>query len=140
MTVQLTRRGLMGAFGAIAAGAGLSACGSSTSSSGGSAGSGGSGGGTKTLQMFNYDNPAQAARTEQVLAAYTKSSAVNVTLDTLPGSGAAIYPGKLRTQILGGSAPDLFKCVGGGTIAKPFVDTEGRLFCWTLSSRSMVGT
>ncbi len=122
MSIQLTRRGVIGSLGAIAVGAGLSACGSSSSSSPGSAGSGG-GGGTKTLQMFNYDNPAQAARTKEVLAAYTKSSGVNVTLDTLPGSGAAIYPGKLRTQILGGSAPDLFKC-WGGTIAKPFVDTK----------------
>ena len=119
MSIQLTRRSVIGSLGAIAVGAGLSACGSSSSSSGSS----GSNGGGKTLELFNYDTPAQAALTKKVLDAYTKSSGVSVTLSTLPGSGAAIYPGKLRTQILGGSAPDVFQC-WGGTIAKPFVDTN----------------
>jgi raffinose/stachyose/melibiose transport system substrate-binding protein len=46
-----------------------------------------------------------------------------VELDTLPGSGAAIYPGKLRTELLGGSGPDLFR-IWGGQIAAPFVTSH----------------
>jgi len=113
MATTITRRGALGLFGAAAVGVGLAACGSS----------GGSSAGSKHLNMFNYDTPDQAKLTNQVLAAFTKADGISVKLDTLPGSGAAIYPGKLRTEILGGSAPDVFRC-WGGTIAKPFVDTH----------------
>src|SRR5215467_9703739 len=113
MATTITRRSALGLFGAAAVGVGLAACGSSGASSAGS----------KHLNMFDYDTTDAAKLTNKVLAAFTKADGISVKLDTLPGSGAAIYPGKLRTEILGGSAPDVFRC-WGGTIAKLFVESH----------------
>lgn len=116
MTRPVTRRAALGIFGGSAAAAALAAC-----SSGGGSGSGGSG--TAPLAMANYDTTQQAALTKQVLAAFQKQTGISVSLDSLPGSGAAIYPGKIRTEMLGGKAPDVFRC-WGGSIAQPFVTAK----------------
>jgi raffinose/stachyose/melibiose transport system substrate-binding protein len=113
----LTRRAALGLLGASAAAVPLAACGA-----GGSGGSGGSGG-TGTLAMANYDTPQQAAITRKVLAAFQSQTKIATTLSTVPGSGAAIYPGQLRTEILGGKAPDVFRC-WGGSIVEPFVSSH----------------
>src|SRR5215468_2434022 len=102
MTIDMTRRGALGLFGSSALAAALAAC-----SSGGGSGSGG-GGGTAPLAMANYDTTQQAPLTKKVLAAFQKQTGISVSLDSLPGSGAAIYPGKIRTEMLGGKAPDVF--------------------------------
>jgi len=114
MTTQMTRRTALGVLGTSALGAALAAC-----SSGGSGGSGGSG----TLAMANYDTTQQAVLTKKVLAGFQKKYGISVSVDSLPGSGAAIYPGKLRTEMLGGKAPDVFRC-WGGSIAQPFVTSK----------------
>src|SRR5215831_11390957 len=115
MTTDMTRRGALGLFGSSALAVALAAC-----SSGGS-GSGGSG--TSPLAMANYDTTQQAPLTKKVLAAFQKQTGISVSLDSLPGSGAAIYPGKIRTEMLGGKAPDVFRC-WGGSIAQPFITAK----------------
>src|SRR5215469_3042809 len=113
MTIDMTRRGALGLFGSSALAVALAAC-----SSGGGSGSGGSE--TAPLAMANYDTTQQAVLTKKVLAAFQKQTGISVSTDSLPGSGAAIYPGKIRTEMLGGKAPDVFRC-WGGSLAAPFV-------------------
>lgn len=115
MTTQMTRRTALGVLGTSALGAALAAC------SGGGSGSGS--GGSGSLALANYDTTQQAVLTKKVLAAFQKQYGISVTMDSLPGSGAAIYPGKLRTEMLGGKAPDVFRC-WGGSIAEPFVTAK----------------
>lgn len=110
MSRDITRRGALGALGASAVGVALAACGASSSGAGGAT----------TLAMADYETPQGAALTKKVFTAFTRQTHIGVTLDSLPGSGAAIYPGKLRTELLGGKAPDIFRC-WGGTIVAPFV-------------------
>ena len=110
MSGDITRRGALGALGASVIGAALAACGGGSSGSAGSA----------TLAMADYETPQAAALTKKVFTAFARQTHIGVTLDSLPGSGAAIYPGKLRTELLGGKAPDIFRC-WGGTIVAPFV-------------------
>lgn len=112
MTREFTRRGALGVFGASALGATLAACGSSGGSSG-----------STTLDFADYETPQQAAVTKKVFKAFQRKTGIAISLDSLPGSGAAIYPGKLRTEILGGKAPDVFRC-WGGSIAAPFVTSH----------------
>ncbi len=52
---------------------------------------------------------------------FEKKTGIHVTLETLPGSGAALYPDKLRTELLGGKAPDVWR-VWGGSIGGPFAE------------------
>lgn len=108
---DISRRRLLGGAGALALGAlGLSGCDSSGSGDG-------------SLRVMTYDTSDQAALVRKVLAAYHSGGNPSVTLDTLPGSGAAIYPGKLRTELLGGKGPDAFR-IWGGQIAAPFVTSH----------------
>ena len=111
MTVQMTRRAALGVLGTSALGAALAACGGSGA------------GGSKTLALADYDTTAQAVLTKKVLTAFQQQYGISVSVDSLPGSGAAIYPGKIRTEMLGGKAPDVFRC-WGGSIAEPFVTAK----------------
>ena len=115
--MDMNRRRFLIGSGATAAAALLAACGGGSTGGGSGSKAGGS------LELFTYDNTDQAKGIQQVLSSFKSSGGVSVTLDTLPGSGAAVYPGKLRTQILAGKAPDVFR-MWGGSIAKPFVDTR----------------
>jgi raffinose/stachyose/melibiose transport system substrate-binding protein len=116
MTIEMSRRRLLGATGTAAlTAAALAACGKSSGSDSSSS--------TAPLELFNYDSTVQAAMDNQVLTAFQKTSKIKTTLDTLPGSGAAIYPSKLRTEILGGKPPDVFR-MWGGSIAAPFVTSH----------------
>jgi len=115
MTIGVTRRGALGLLGASALGAAVVACSGGGSSSGS--------GGPTTLELADYDTTQQAAVTQKVLTAFKAQTKIGVTVDSLPGSGAAIYPGKLRTELLGGKAPDVFRC-WGGSIVEPFVASK----------------
>ncbi len=58
-----------------------------------------------------------------IIEAYEKQApGVKVTLETVAGSGAAIYPDVLRTSIAAGDPPDVF-FMWGGEIAGPFIDS-----------------
>lgn len=115
-----TRRRFGAMIGAAAAGSMLLA-GCISGSGGGGAGGGGEDDGDIALRMFTYDEEATAGPLREQLAIFTEETGIEVTLDTLPGSGAAVYPDSLRTQILGGSAPDVWR-IWGGQIGAPFAE------------------
>jgi raffinose/stachyose/melibiose transport system substrate-binding protein len=112
-----TRRGFLGATAAAVAGAGLSACtGASNNSSGGSSGTGG---GSNNLRVFTYEDPATLPTLKAQIAKFDQQNGTTTTVDDLPGSGAAVYPDKLRTELLGGSGPDVWR-IWGGHIGAPY--------------------
>lgn len=76
---------------------------------------------TKLRFFTNFD--ASAVRIWQpILDAYEKANPnVKVTMETVAGSGAAIYPDVLRTSMAAGDPPDVF-FMWGGEIAGPFID------------------
>lgn len=111
MVNNISRRRFLGAAGAVGLGAiGLAGC-------------GGGSGGADGLTYFSYDPAESAALERKLLAQYKAAGGPSVRLDTLPGSGAAIYPGKLRTEMLGGHSPDVFR-IWGGQIAAPFATSQ----------------
>ncbi|UVY84518.1 ABC transporter substrate-binding protein [Brachybacterium sp. NBEC-018] len=73
------------------------------------------------LTVLTYDDVDSAELLREQLAGFTADSGTATTLDTVPGSGAAQFPDKLRTRILGGNAPDVWR-IWGGQIGQPFVD------------------
>ena len=73
------------------------------------------------LTLLNYEDIDGATLLREQLAAFAEDSGIRTTLDTVPGSGAAQFPDKLRTRILGGNAPDVWQ-IWGGQIGQPFVE------------------
>ncbi|MFC7376496.1 MULTISPECIES: ABC transporter substrate-binding protein [unclassified Brachybacterium] len=90
---------------------GLSSCGSGV----------GATGATGAMSLLTYDDVSEAGLMQEQLNAFEESGGTRFSLDTVPGSGAAQFPDKLRTRILGGNAPDVWR-IWGGMIGGPFVD------------------
>jgi raffinose/stachyose/melibiose transport system substrate-binding protein len=117
--MSFTRRSFLGVTAAAFAGAGLSACtgGGTASSGGGSTSSGG--GGSNNLRVFTYEDNATIGTFKAQIAKFDQQNGTTTTVDSLPGSGAAVYPDKLRTELLGGSGPDVWR-IWGGQIGAPY--------------------
>ena len=117
MTRSYTRRGFLGVTGLAVAGAGLAACTgvSNDSSSSGSSG----GGGSNKLRLFTYEDTSTLPTLKAQVAKFDQQNGTATTVDDLPGSGAAVYPDKLRTELLGGSGPDVWR-IWGGQIGAPY--------------------
>jgi raffinose/stachyose/melibiose transport system substrate-binding protein len=81
------------------------------------------GGSSGSLTLYTYDDAPQAKVLESTLKDFTKKTGIAVKVNDLPGSGAAIYPGKLRTALAGGKGPDVWR-IWGGAIGSPFA-TQG---------------
>jgi ABC-type glycerol-3-phosphate transport system substrate-binding protein len=111
-----TRRGFLGLSAATAVGVGLSAC--TGSSSGGSAGKG-----SKQLRLFTYEDNSTIGLLKDQVKQFDAQNGTTTTVDSLPGSGAAVYPDKLRTELLGGKGPDVWR-IWGGQIGGPFVKAK----------------
>ena len=60
---------------------------------------------------------------KEQIAKFDAQAGTTTTVDNLPGSGAAIYPDKLRTELLGGKGPDVWR-IWGGQIGAPFVKAK----------------
>ncbi|GAA4426973.1 extracellular solute-binding protein [Georgenia halophila] len=73
------------------------------------------------LTMLTYDDVETAARLREQLARFREQTGHRTTMSTVPGSGAAQFPDKLRTRILGGQSPDVWQ-IWGGQIGAPFVE------------------
>ena len=116
---SLKRKTVMRSTTALVVGAlALTGCGGDAD--GGGAEAGGEGGDTAaSLRLLTYDDEAGAELLREQLAAFTEETGIEVSLETVPGSGAAIYPDKLRTELLGGNAPDIWR-IWGGEIGAPF--------------------
>lgn len=119
MSTHLNRRAFLGASIATMAGAsglGLSGC---TGVSSGPA-TQGNGTGSKKLTLFTYEDTSTLPLLKAACKRFDKQHGTTTTINDLPGSGAAIYPDKLRTELLGGSGPDLWR-IWGGQIGAPYV-------------------
>ncbi|SNY24155.1 ABC transporter substrate-binding protein [Paractinoplanes atraurantiacus] len=115
----MNRRGFLGLSGAAALATGLAACTGSSSSDR----AGGSGTGSKTLRLFTYEDNSTIDLLKAQVKAFDEKNGTTTTVDSLPGSGAAVYPDKLRTELLGGKGPDVWR-IWGGQIGAPFVDAK----------------
>lgn len=75
----------------------------------------------QTLRWMTIFDAAQAERWTPVLEAFHKANPdIEVKLETIAGSGAAVYPDVLRTAMASGDPPDVF-FMWGGEIAGPFI-------------------
>ncbi|GAA4670663.1 ABC transporter substrate-binding protein [Phytohabitans rumicis] len=114
-----TRRGILGMTGLVLSAAGLSAC---TGVSDDDSGSGSSGGSNK-LRVFTYEDNATIGLLKEQVAKFDQQNGTTTTVDSLPGSGAAVYPDKLRTELLGGAGPDIWR-IWGGQIGAPYAKAK----------------
>ncbi|HLT62801.1 MAG TPA: extracellular solute-binding protein [Microlunatus sp.] len=112
----LHRRGFLGLSGAAA----LFAAGC-TGSVGGGAGQPQAP--SNTLRLFTYEGDETIDRFKGRIAEFDAEAGLTTTVDSLPGSGAAVYPDKLRTELLGGKGPDVWR-IWGGEIGRPFVTAK----------------
>ena len=112
------RRRFLSLSGGAALTAGLAAC-TGTSTSGGS----GNGSGSKELRVFTYEGEETIALFKAQIKKFDEQNGTTTTVDQLPGSGAAVYPDKLRTELLGGKGPDIWR-IWGGQLGSPFVKAK----------------
>jgi raffinose/stachyose/melibiose transport system substrate-binding protein len=120
---SFTRRGFLGLSVAAAAGAGLTACtGAAPSGSSSQAPSAT----TNELRLFTYDDDTTLPLLKAAVAKFDQQAGTKTTVNSLPGSGAAQYPDKLRTELLGGSGPDIWR-IWGGQIGAPFAKAKQAL-------------
>lgn len=74
------------------------------------------------LRFFTNFDAARVKLWDPILAEFHATHPdMNVKLETVAGSGAAIYPDVLRTSMAAGDPPDVF-FMWGGSISGPFID------------------
>jgi ABC-type glycerol-3-phosphate transport system substrate-binding protein len=113
-----SRRRFLTLSGGAALTAGLAAC-TGTSTSSGS----GNGSGSKELRVFTYEGDETIGLFKAQIKKFDEQNGTTTTVDSLPGSGAAVYPDKLRTELLGGKGPDVWR-IWGGQLGAPFVKAK----------------
>lgn len=113
-----TRRGFLALSSVAVTGLAVSAC------TGASVG-GGTTAATPSdkLRLFTYDDDATIGLLKAQVKKFDEQNGTTTTVDNLPGSGAAQFPDKLRTELLGGSGPDLWR-IWGGQLGAPFAKAE----------------
>ncbi|GIE99890.1 ABC transporter substrate-binding protein [Paractinoplanes rishiriensis] len=116
----VTRRRFLSLGGGAALAAGLAAC---TGTGSSETATGGSGTGSKTLRLFTYEDNSTIDLLKAQVKTFDTQNGSTTTVDSLPGSGAAVYPDKLRTELLGGKGPDVWR-IWGGQIGAPFVTAK----------------
>ena len=117
-----SRRGFLGLTAAAGAGLGLSACtGAAPSTSG--TGSSAPAPTSNELRVFTYEDDATIDLLKAQIKIFDEQAGTVTTVDSLPGSGAAVYPDKLRTELLGGSGPDVWR-IWGGQIGAPYAKAK----------------
>ena len=116
-----TRRGFLSLSAAAVAAAGLAACtgGGTAPAPAGEA----SAPASNDLRMFTYEGDETIDLLKEQVAKFDAQAGTTTTIDSLPGSGAAVYPDKLRTELLGGKGPDVWR-IWGGQIGAPFVEAK----------------
>jgi raffinose/stachyose/melibiose transport system substrate-binding protein len=119
MTENYTRRRFLGLTSMALAGAGLTAC--TGVSSSGSSDSGATG--SNKLRLFTYEDNSTIGLLKAQVQKFDQQNGTTTTVDSLPGSGAAVYPDKLRTELLGGSGPDVWR-IWGGQIGAPYAKAK----------------
>jgi raffinose/stachyose/melibiose transport system substrate-binding protein len=117
-----TRRGFLGLSAAAVVGAGLSAC-TGAAPGGSTGGGGGTAPASNKLRVFTYEGNDTIETFKAQMKKFDEQNGTTTTVDSLPGSGAAVYPDKLRTELLGGSGPDVWR-IWGGQIGAPYVKAK----------------
>ena len=117
---SLTRRGFLGLSAAAVAGAGLTAC---TGTGTGTAPAGSTGPTSNNLRLFTYEDDTTIGNLKTLVATFDSQNGTTTRVDSLPGSGAAVYPDKLRAELLGGAGPDIWR-IWGGQIGAPFAKAK----------------
>lgn len=113
---DFSRRLFLGGSASAAALYGLSACtGVGTGESAGNA----SAPTSNELRLFTYEDDTTIDLLKDTVKKFDAQAGTTTTVDSLPGSGAAVYPDKLRTELLGGKGPDVWR-IWGGQIGGPF--------------------
>lgn len=120
MTASLTRRSLIGLGAATAASVGLAGC------TGTSPGPGTQAPASNNLRLFTYEGDETIDLLKGEIKKFDEKNGTTTTVDSLPGSGAAVYPDKLRTELLGGAGPDVWR-IWGGQIGAPFATAKQAL-------------
>ncbi|MGH3488354.1 MAG: ABC transporter substrate-binding protein [Actinopolymorphaceae bacterium] len=116
-----TRRGFLGLSTVTAAGLGLSACTGATLESGGAKEPA-----SNKLRVLTYEGDETIGLFKAQLEKFDQENGTKTTVNSLPGSGAAVYPDKLRTELLGGKGPDVWR-IWGGQIGAPFATAKQAL-------------
>jgi len=119
-----TRRGFLGLTSAAAVGVGLTAC----TGGGTSTGGGATAAASNNLRLFTYEGDETIGLLKAQIKKFDEQNGTTTTVDSLPGSGAAVYPDKLRTELLGGKGPDVWR-IWGGQIGAPFAKASRRSTC-----------
>ena len=122
-----SRRGFIG-LGAGAASIALAGCtgaGSAAPTAASSAAASVDGKG-KTLRYLTYADTTALPLVQSVAAKFDAQYGCTTTIEDLPGSGAAVYPDKLRTELLGGTGPDVWR-IWGGSLGSPFAKAKQAL-------------
>lgn len=89
----------------------------------GACSSGAGGEDVNSLTLYSYEDAGTVDLLREELTGFTEETGISVELNNLPGSGAAIYPGRLRTALAGGQGPDVWR-IWGGSIGSPLA-TDG---------------
>jgi raffinose/stachyose/melibiose transport system substrate-binding protein len=121
---SFTRRGFLGLSAAAVAGAGLTACTGTAQTPAG--GGGASAPTTNELRVFTYEDDTTIPLFKAQIAKFDQQAGTKTTVNSLPGSGAAQYPDKLRTELLGGAGPDVWR-IWGGELGGPFARAKQAL-------------
>ena len=132
-----SRRGFLGLTAAAGAGLGLSACtGAAPSTSG--TGSSAPAPTSNELRLFTYEGDETIDLLKAQIKIFDGQAGTVTTVDSLPGSGAAIYPDKLRTELLAAAAPTS----GGSGAARsvPRTRRPSRPWISAPTTRSSAGT
>ena len=76
----------------------------------------------ETVRFFTIFDAVAVENWEPVIAEFEKQHPdLKIELETVAGSGAAVYPDVLRTSMASGDPADVF-FMWGGSIARPFID------------------
>lgn len=121
---SLSRRGFLGLSAAAAMGVGVTACTGAAPESKPPTTQGSAG--PATLRLFTYEGDETIGLLKEQVKLFDGKAGTTTTVDSLPGSGAAIYPDKLRTELLGGKGPDIWR-IWGGQIGAPFAKAKQAL-------------
>ena len=78
---------------------------------------------SNNLRVFTYEGDETIDLFKAQIDKFDAQAGTTTTVDSLPGSGAAVYPDKLRTELLGGKGPDVWR-IWGGQIGAPFVKAK----------------
>ena len=83
--------------------------------------------GAAKIRHYTWLGGAQKDIYDQMLKEYQDTHpGIEISHETVAGTGAATYPDVIKTGMAGGSPPDLF-FMWGGSLAAPFIDAGGIL-------------